>query len=60
MASTTASERPGARIETDIALNSLFQRIPGLTLAVKAGELRWRPSFRSRGLLELPVTWSAS
>lgn len=26
-------------------------------IAVKPGELRWRPSFRSRGLLELPVTW---
>jgi cytochrome P450 len=48
---------PLARIETDIALTSLLRRFPGLALAVKPDELRWRPSFRSRGLLELPVTW---
>jgi cytochrome P450 len=48
---------PLARTETDIAINSLLRHLPGLTLAVKPDELRWRPSFRSRGLLELPVTW---
>jgi cytochrome P450 len=48
---------PLARIETDIAITSLIRRLPDLTLAVKPDELRWRPSFRSRGLLELPVTW---
>jgi cytochrome P450 len=50
---------PLARIETGIAISSLLRRLPGLTLAVKPDELRWRPSFRSRGLLELPVTWPA-
>jgi cytochrome P450 len=48
---------PLARIETDIAISSLLRRLPGLALAIKPDELRWRPSFRSRGLLELPVTW---
>jgi len=48
---------PLARTETGIAISSLLRRFPGLTLAVKPDELRWRPSFRSRGLLELPVTW---
>lgn len=48
---------PLAKLETEVALGKLLQRLPGLTLAVKPGELRWRPSFRSRGLLELPVTW---
>ena len=46
-----------ARIEAEIAISTLLRRLPGLALAVKPGELRWRPSFRSRGLLELPVTW---
>jgi cytochrome P450 len=50
---------PLARIETDVAIGSLFQRLPGLTLGVKPDELRWRPSFRSRGLRRLPVTWPA-
>jgi cytochrome P450 len=48
---------PLARLETGIAISSVLRRLPGLALAVKPGELRWRPSFRSRGLLELPVTW---
>jgi cytochrome P450 len=48
---------PLARLETSIAIGSLLRRVPGITLAVKPDELRWRPSFRSRGMLELPVTW---
>jgi cytochrome P450 len=48
---------PLARAETEIAISALLRRLPGLALAVKPDELRWRPSFRSRGLLELPVTW---
>ena len=50
---------PLARLETNIAISSLLRRLPGLALAAKPDELRWRPSFRSRGLLELPVTWPA-
>jgi cytochrome P450 len=48
---------PLAKTETEIAITTLLRRLPGLSLAVKPDELRWRPSFRSRGLLELPVTW---
>lgn len=51
---------PLARMETSIAISTLLRRLPGLALAVKPDELRWRPSFRSRGLLELPVTWPAA
>jgi cytochrome P450 len=51
---------PLARTETAIAISSLLRRFPGLALAVKPDELRWRPSFRSRGILELPVTWPVS
>jgi len=35
---------PLARIETGIAISSLLRRLPGLTLAAKPDELRWRPS----------------
>ncbi|NEC37379.1 cytochrome P450 family protein [Streptomyces rubrogriseus] len=46
---------PLARMETSTALTALFDRFPGLTLAVPARELRRRPSMRSRGLATLPV-----
>ncbi|OIJ68341.1 cytochrome P450 family protein [Streptomyces mangrovisoli] len=46
---------PLARMETEIALATLFDRFPDLALAVPPSELRWRPSMRSRGLLALPV-----
>jgi cytochrome P450 len=48
---------PLARLETEVAITALFRRLPGLILDAKRDELRWRPSFRSRGLRELPVTW---
>ena len=50
---------PLARLEAGIAIAAVFRRFPDLTLAVPAHDLPWRPSFRSRGLLELPVTWTA-
>ncbi|MFD5815909.1 cytochrome P450 [Streptomyces sp. NPDC127038] len=46
---------PLARMETEIALSALLDRFPDLALDVPPGELRWRPSMRSRGLLALPV-----
>jgi cytochrome P450 len=46
---------PLARMETGIALTALFDRFPGLSLAVPPHELPRRPSMRSRGLLALPV-----
>ncbi len=48
---------PLARMETEIALAALLERLPGLTLDVPPGELRWRPSMRARGLLSLPVRY---
>lgn len=47
---------PLARIETEIGLAALLRRLPNLSLAVPDDQLRWRPSFRSRGLMALPVT----
>jgi cytochrome P450 len=45
-----------ARLETEVAVSTLLHRFPDLALAVPADQLTWRPSFRSRGLRELPVT----
>jgi cytochrome P450 len=47
---------PLARAETEIALAALLERFPRLELG--AGEVRWRPSLRARGLLALPVSYA--
>jgi cytochrome P450 len=45
-----------ARIEAEVALNTLFARLPGLRLeAPDAPE--WRDTFVLRGLKSLPATW---
>jgi cytochrome P450 len=46
---------PLARIELEIAVGTVLRRFPALRLAIPPGELRWRPSFRARGLASLPV-----
>ncbi|MFD4633411.1 cytochrome P450 [Streptomyces sp. NPDC058284] len=46
---------PLARLETAIALGALIERFPRIALDVPRDELRWRPTIRARGLLELPV-----
>jgi cytochrome P450 PksS len=46
---------PLARLETQIALQTLLDRAPNLRLAVPAKQLRWRPNFVLRGLQALPV-----
>jgi cytochrome P450 len=48
-----------ARMEAQVALSTLFRRIPDLTLAVPPDELRRPPAASPfRGLLELPVTFT--
>ncbi|MEU1848525.1 cytochrome P450 [Streptomyces sp. NPDC019990] len=53
---------PLARLEMQVALTTLFQRYPGMTLAVEPEEARWLtvpfPAFR--GLAELPVVLDPS
>ncbi|OXM44290.1 cytochrome P450 [Amycolatopsis thailandensis] len=46
---------PLARIEIEVGLAALLDRYSDLTSAVPHDRLRWRPSFRNRGLLALPV-----
>ncbi len=46
-----------ARAELDIALRSLFGRLPTLRLAVPAEEIPFKPGDTIQGMLELPVTW---
>ncbi|SEF37295.1 Cytochrome P450 [Amycolatopsis pretoriensis] len=48
---------PLARLEARIALDRLLARFPGLAPADPAAPPRWRPSTRTHGLLELPVTF---
>jgi cytochrome P450 len=50
---------PLARLEAEIAINTLLGRIPDLRLSVAAESLRWRPSMILRGLDSLPVSFSA-
>ena len=46
---------PLARLEAQIAIDTLLRRVPDLRLAVQAETLRWRPSIFLRGLEALPV-----
>jgi cytochrome P450 len=48
---------PLARLEAEIALTTLFRRLPGLRLAVPVDELSWRPVPLFRSLVTLPVAW---
>jgi cytochrome P450 len=46
-----------ARVELQIALGTLFRRIPGLRLAVPLDELTYRNNSLVFSARELPVTW---
>ncbi|MFF5189264.1 cytochrome P450 [Streptomyces sp. NPDC000345] len=46
-----------ARAELEIALRTLFERLPGLRLAIPAEEVRHKPGDTIQGMLDLPVTW---
>lgn len=49
---------PLARLEGEIALRLLFDKIPDLSLDIPVSDLEWRdvPTFRS--LVRLPVKWA--
>jgi cytochrome P450 len=46
-----------ARLEGEVALATILDRLPGLTLTVPAARLRRRRSLTMRGPAELPVTF---
>ncbi|MCI0398433.1 MAG: cytochrome P450 [Chloroflexi bacterium] len=46
---------PLARLEGQIAINALVQRLPNLRLAATPEALRWRPGLTVRGMEALPV-----
>jgi pentalenic acid synthase len=46
-----------ARAEMEIALHTLFDRLPTLRLAVPAEGIPFKPGDTIQGMLELPVTW---
>jgi cytochrome P450 PksS len=50
---------PLARLEAEIAINTLLRRTSGLRLRVAPESLRWRPSMMLRGLEALPISFSA-
>jgi cytochrome P450 PksS len=50
---------PLARLEGQIAINTLLRRIPDFRLAVAPDALRWRKGLVLRGLAALPVTCAA-
>ncbi len=47
---------PLARLEGQIAINTLLRRMPDLRLAVPVNALRWRPGLLLHGLRALPVS----
>ena len=51
---------PLARLEGQVAFETLLDRLPELTLAVPAEDLAWRPGILIRGLVDLPVRWPAA
>jgi cytochrome P450 len=50
---------PLARLEAEIALRTLFDRLPSLRLAIEEKDLYWRPIPLFRSLASLPVAWDA-
>ena len=48
---------PLARLETEIALDTLFRRLPNLRLTTGDDDLYWRPIPLFRSLAQLPVAW---
>ncbi|RUT31868.1 cytochrome P450 [Paenibacillus zeisoli] len=46
---------PLARLEGEIAINSLLKRYPNMKLNAEPGELEWRPGMIVRGVKEIPL-----
>ncbi|MEU4927328.1 cytochrome P450 [Streptomyces yokosukanensis] len=48
-----------ARLQTELLVDTLLDRLPGLRLAVPAEQVQWRHRTMIRGPRTLPVTWSS-
>ncbi|MGW0394664.1 cytochrome P450 [Streptomyces sp. NPDC003042] len=46
-----------ARAEMEIALGTLFERLPGLRLAAEPDGIPFKPGDTIQGMVELPVAW---
>ncbi|MEU2778600.1 cytochrome P450, partial [Streptomyces sp. NPDC007162] len=46
-----------ARLQTELLVDTLLDRLPGLRLAVPAEDVQWRRRTMIRGPRTLPVTW---
>lgn len=46
-----------ARAEMEIALGTLFERLPGLRLAADPDRIPFKPGDTIQGMVELPVAW---
>ncbi|MFI7402395.1 cytochrome P450 [Streptomyces sp. NPDC049541] len=46
-----------ARLQTELLVDTLLERLPGLRLAVPADQVVWRRKTMIRGPQTLPVTW---
>ncbi|MEV0989189.1 cytochrome P450 [Streptomyces sp. NPDC049949] len=46
-----------ARAEMEIALGTLFARLPGIRLAAEPDRIPFRPGDTIQGMIELPVAW---
>ncbi|GLV99010.1 cytochrome P450 [Streptomyces lavendulae] len=46
-----------ARAEMEIALGTLFRRLPGLRLAAEPDRIPFKPGDTIQGMIELPVAW---
>ena len=45
-------------MELELALPTLFERVPGLRLAIPVADLELRPGITIQGVNTLPVAWS--
>ncbi|MFD6465380.1 cytochrome P450 family protein [Streptomyces goshikiensis] len=48
---------PLARLEAEVAIETLLRRRPKLKMAASFEDMQWWPSFHKRGLQSLPISW---
>jgi cytochrome P450 len=48
---------PLARMDLQVALGTLADRLPGLKLAVEPGQIAWKTGLAVRGPVALPLAW---